>query len=64
MGIFDRARDGQQYAEKVEALAGQSDTGTPPEDLGGTEPAGLDNPMSPGQSPADAIRPPIAEANP
>jgi hypothetical protein len=66
VGIFDKAKDalggdnageatGQQYAEEVEGLAGQGDTGTPPEDLGQPEPAGLDDPRTPGQSPANAV---------
>jgi hypothetical protein len=69
MGIFDKAKDalggdnadeatGQQYAEGVEGLAGQGNTGTPPEDLGQPEPEGLDNPLIPGQSPADAVTAP------
>jgi hypothetical protein len=66
MGIFDQAKDalgggdagetgGQQDAERVEGLAGQGDTGTPPEDLGQPVPEGLDNPLTPGQSPANAV---------
>ena len=66
MGIFDKAKDalggnrgdaagGQQDAERVEGLAGQGDTGTPPEDLGQPVPEGLDNPLTPGQSPANAV---------
>ena len=66
MGIFDEAKDadeaaGQQAAEGVEGLAGQGDTGTPPEDLGQPEPDGISNPLTPGQSPANAVRPPIAK---
>jgi hypothetical protein len=71
MGIFDKAKDalsgnepdestGRQYAERVEGLAGQGDTGTPPEDLGDPGPGGLDDPTTPGQSPAHAVRPTIA----
>jgi hypothetical protein len=74
MGIFDKAKDalgakdvdestGQQYAEKVEGLAGQGGTGTPPEDLGQPAPDGIDNPLTPGQSPADTVRSPIAETD-
>jgi hypothetical protein len=66
MGIFDKAKDamgggaddaaaGQQQAEGIEGLAGQGDTGTPPEDLGQPAPEGLDDPMTPGQSPANAV---------
>lgn len=72
MGIFDKAKEalggkdvdestGQQYAEKVEGLAGRGDTGSPPEDLGQPEPQGIDDPLTPGQSPADAVRSPITE---
>ena len=75
MGIFDKAKEGadgndadestgQQYAEQVEGLAGQGDTGTPPEDLRQPAPEGIDDPLTPGQSPADAVRSPIAETNP
>ena len=74
MGIFDKAKDvmggrdagqpsGQQDAERIEGLAGQGDTGTPPEDLGQPVPEGIDDPLTPGQSPADAVRSPIAETN-
>jgi hypothetical protein len=66
MGIFDKAKDalggdsadeasGQQYAEEVEGLAGQGDTGTPPEDLGPPVSEGLGDPMTPGQSPANGV---------
>jgi len=75
MGIFDKAKEalggndddastGQQYAERVEGLAGPGDTGTPPEDLGQPVPEGIDSPLTPGQSPGDAVRSPIAETNP
>ena len=75
MGIFDKAKDvlggdnadkssGQQQAEKIEGLAGQGDTGTPPEDLGQPAPEGIDDPLTPGQSAADAMRSPITENNP
>ena len=79
MGLIDKAKEalggddsedteettGQQYAEQVEGLAGTGDTGTPPEDAGPVEPEGLGDPMTPGQSPADAVRAPIAgESNP
>ena len=78
MGIIDKAKDalggddgedtndttGQQYAEQVEGLPGTGDTGTPPEDEGPVVPEGLGEPMTSGQSPADAVRSPIAEANP
>ncbi|HZA02924.1 MAG TPA: hypothetical protein VE617_00030 [Propionibacteriaceae bacterium] len=75
MGIFDKAKDalggsnddeaiGQQHAERVEGLAGQGDTGTPPEDLGQPAPEGIDDPLTAGQSPADAVRSPIADNNP
>lgn len=74
MGIFDKAKDaldggddaradqatGQQQAEGVEGLAGQGDTGTPPEDLGQPAPEGIDDPLTPGQSPADTVQAPIA----
>jgi hypothetical protein len=70
MGIFDKAKDalggndadrpsGQQDAERIEGLAGQGDSGTPPEDLGQPAPEGIDDPLTPGQSPADAVRSPI-----
>ena len=72
MGIFDKAKEalsgndvdkptGQQLAEKVEGLAGQGDTGTPPEGLGQPAPEAIDDPLTPGQSPADAVRSPIAD---
>ncbi len=75
MGIFDKAKEalggndvdestGQQDAERVEGLAGQGDTGTPPEDLGQPEPEGIDSPLTPGQSAADAVQALIAETNP
>lgn len=71
MAIFDQAEDagsgsdaetsaGQQQAEGVEGLAGQGDTGTPPEDLGQPAPDGLDDPMTPGQSPANAVTSPLS----
>jgi hypothetical protein len=74
MGIFDKAKDalggsdadrpsGQQDAERIEGLAGQGNTGTPPEDLGQPAPEGIADPLTPGQSPADAVRSPIAETN-
>jgi hypothetical protein len=62
MGIFDQSgggpadeAGGQQAAEGVEGLAGAGDTGTPPEDLGEPAPDGIDNPLTPGQSPANAV---------
>ena len=63
MGIFDQAdgggpadaASGQQAAEGVEGLAGSGDTGTPPEDLGQPAPEGIDDPMTAGQSPANAV---------
>jgi hypothetical protein len=75
MGIFDKAKDslggnnadestGQQHAERIEGLAGQGDTGTPPEDLGQPAPEEIDDPLTPGQSPADAVRSPIGETGP
>jgi hypothetical protein len=75
MGIFDKAKDalsgsdaaapsGQQDAERIEGLAGQGDSGTPPEDLGQPVPEGIDDPLTPGQSPADSVRSPITGTNP
>lgn len=74
MGIFDKAKEaltgdepkdsdeatGQQQAEQVEGIAGTGDSGTPPEDQGPVAPEGMADPLTSGQSPADAVRSPLA----